>query len=140
MQKLIYGSVYFHKNYFYKIFLAILVVSTLFSCTPYNKYARISFHKTAERDSFTFTVSEEFEEENKSSAQDKENPIITKAESKLLRQALNKENYCLNKFGNPKFKIISKQQKIYDATYSHLVSQSYNARPAVPTTYFGECL
>lgn len=115
-------------------------MSLVLSCTQYSRYARISFHKTAERNSFTFTIGEEFEEKNKGSVQDKDNPIITKAESKLLKQFLNKESYCLNKFGNPKFKIISKQQKIYDATYSHLVSQNYNARPAVPTTYFGECL
>ena len=62
------------------------------------------------------------------------------AELKLLMKFLQNNKYCINKNGELSFEIKSKQEKIYDVTFSSLIEQSYNARPVAPTTYFGECL
>jgi hypothetical protein len=61
-------------------------------------------------------------------------------ELKLLMQFLKRDRYCINQSGDLSFKINSKQEKIYDITFSSLIEKSYNAKPISPVTYFGECL
>jgi hypothetical protein len=39
----------------------------------------------------------------------------------------------------PLFTITSRQEKIYDMTFAHLIEESYNARPVAPRMYFGQC-
>ena len=111
-----------------------------FSCVnqDLSKSGRISFHNTGGKGSFIFTVSEEFVEDNKNSAQDKYNPKISEAEAALLTKLLKQSKYCLNS-KNPPFIITSKQEKIFDMTFAHLIEENYNARPIVPRTYFGQC-
>ncbi len=62
------------------------------------------------------------------------------AELELLMKLMRNQKYCINSEGDLSFKINSKQEKIYDVTFSSLIEQSYNAKPVSPTTYFGECL
>ena len=61
------------------------------------------------------------------------------AELKLLIKFLRYNKYCINKSGKLSFRINSKQEKIYDVTFSSLIEQNYNASPITPVTYFGEC-
>jgi hypothetical protein len=63
---------------------------------------------------------------------------ITKAENDLLAKLLKQSKYCQND-KEPPFIITSKQEKIYDMTFAHLIEENYNARPIVPKTYFGQC-
>lgn len=65
--------------------------------------------------------------------------IISKIEIELLEQLLHKHKLCTKK-NKLKYQIKSKQEKIYDKTFSHLIRQNYNLRPSVPTTYFGKCI
>ncbi len=65
---------------------------------------------------------------------------MTEAESDLLRSLLKQQRYCINKDGEISFIITSKQEKIYDMTFAHLIEQSYNARPLTPVMYYGVCV
>ena len=91
-----------------------------------------------DQNSFIFVVSEEFAKISNKSKRDKYNPKVTKAEAKLLNKILRKNQYCQNG-KNPSFIITSKQEKIYDMTFAHLIEENYNAKPIVPKTYFGKC-
>jgi hypothetical protein len=56
-----------------------------------------------------------------------------------LTNLLKEQKYCLNDSGYPSFIITSRQEKIYDMTFAHLIEQNYNARPIAPRMYFGQC-
>src|SRR5690242_6660928 len=81
-----------HKN-----FLIIVSLFSIFSCaTPYQaRDGKISLLNSADKNSFSFSVSEEFTRANVDSEKDKKNPLITKAESSLLIYLLKQKNYCL---------------------------------------------
>jgi len=102
------------------------------------RHGRVSPHNTGDQNSFTFIVSDEFIEDNYKSPADKENPKLNKAEAKLLYSLLKEKKYCLVE-GAPQFSITSRQEKIYDMTFAHLIEQNYRSRPIVPRTYFGNC-
>lgn len=112
----------------------------LTSCqTDWSRYGKVSKNSSASNDYFIFSVSEEYINANKNSVADEKNPKLTKAESKLLYNLLQQKNYCLTEDGEIAFKITSKQEKIYDMTFAHLVEEHYNARPLTPVIYYGKC-
>ncbi len=118
----------------------IVVIFSLFSCAfeDLSKYGAVSFHNTGLNKSFIFSVNEEFAEKNKDSKADEFNPKISEAEAKLLEFLLKKNDYCVSE-KEPPYVITSKQEKIYDMTFAHLIEENYNARAIVPKTYFGRC-
>lgn len=117
-----------------------LTALTLSACSSSQelRQGKVTLHSTANKDSFIFTVDEKFCRKNKNSPKDKNNPIITKAEASLLEKLLDEKKYCVSK-KSPNYVIISMQEKVYDATFAHLIEQSYNARPAAPKTFYGQC-
>jgi hypothetical protein len=108
--------------------------------TDPSRHGSISLHSTSDKNSFIFSVNDEFANATSTSPQDEKNPKITKAEAKLLAALLKQKKYCLNKHGTPLFAVTSRQEKIYDRTFAHLIEENYNARPIVPRMYFGQCL
>jgi hypothetical protein len=112
----------------------------LFSCAQGDlaNLGKLSFHNTGGKESFIFTVSDEFIADNKDSPADEYNAKISEAEAELLTKILSRNNYCDNK-KTPSFVITSKQEKIFDMTFAHLIEENYNARAIVPRTYFGQC-
>ncbi len=113
----------------------------VFSCVYDDLHqGKVSFHNTANRNSFSFSISEEFVEVNSQSKPDKNHPKMSVAEAKLLFKILKKQKYCLDKSDSPNFVINGRQEKIYDMTFAHLIEQNYKARPVTPKTYFGECV
>lgn len=119
--------------------LFILIFASCCSSDP-ELYGSLSINATADKQSFIFSVKEQFSDSNIDSSPDKENPIMTKLESSLLEDILKRKKYCLNAYGYPTFAIVSKQEKIYDMTFAHLIEENYNARPITPRMYFGHCL
>lgn len=103
------------------------------------QYGRVTLHNTGDNNSFIFSVNDEFSQISKKSPIDKKNPRITEAESKLLMALLEQKKYCLDKNGDPHFLITSRQEKIFDMTFAHLIEQNYRARPIAPRMYFGQC-
>lgn len=103
-----------------------------------SQMGKLSFHNTGGRESFIFTVSDEFIEDNKNSPADEYNAKISQAEAELLQKILQRNDYC-NNDKKPTFIITSKQEKIFDMTFAHLIEENYNARAIVPRTYFGQC-
>ncbi len=89
---------------------------------------------------FTFTVSEEYIQAHKNSKISNKDPKLTEAEFDLLINLLDHKQYCVNDQGKVFFRITSKQEKVYDMTFAHLIEQNYNARPVMPAMYYGECL
>jgi hypothetical protein len=132
-----------------KFFLKIKVVIIIFlliassRCSFKNfDYANVTLHKTGDRESFIFSVSEEFLEKNQKSLKHehkKSKVRISKIEYQLLVELLEKKKFCLNQQGKVDFEITSKQEKIYDMTFSHLIATSYKAKPLTALSYFGEC-
>ena len=116
----------------------IFLVSCALVANP-SRYGRVSLHNTGDMQSFTFTVSEDFMRLNKNSPMDKKNPKLSEAESELLYKLLDAKKYCLDKDGEPAFVITSRQEKVFDMTFAHLIEQNYKSRPIVPRTYFGRC-
>jgi hypothetical protein len=114
------------------------------SCASLGYYgkdsAKLSFFNSASKKTFSFVVSDEFIKDNAQSEPSALYAKMSVAELKLLTNFLRDKNYCINKDGELSFKINSKQEKIYDVTFSSLIDQSYNAKPVSPATYFGECL
>ncbi len=112
------------------------------SCKSFdlNKYGRITLHNSDNKNSFIFSIADEFTRSTAKSPVDKENPKMNQAEAKLLIALLKQQKYCLNNYGKPLFTIISRQEKVYDMTFAHLIEQSYNARAVSPRMYFGECV
>ncbi len=102
-------------------------------------HGRVNFYG-ANNKNFTFVVDEDFINDHLDSPRNKEHPKLNEAESALLYSIMQKRNYCINNKGKILFKITSKQEKIYDMTFAHLIEQNYNARPVTPVTYFGECV
>ena len=121
-----------------KMLLPFFVLIASCSADP-SHYGRVAMHNTANKNSFTFSVNDDFDEIAQKSKPDKKNPKITEAEARLLSAILKQQNYCINDGSNPKFIITSRQEKIYDMTFAHLIEQSYKARPITPRMYFGEC-
>ena len=112
----------------------------LTSCqTDWSRYGKVSKNSSASNDYFIFSVSEEYINANKNSVADEENPKLTKAESKLLYNLLKQKEYCLSEDGEISFRITSKQEKVYDMTFAHLIEEHYNARPLTPVIYYGRC-
>jgi hypothetical protein len=114
----------------------------LYSCasnSDYSEFGKVNFDNNADRSSFAFLVSDEYIASHAKSPSDKNYPKMTEAEAKLLVKILKNNQNCLDKNGHPSFVIMSKQEKIYDTTFSHLIEQNYNARPVVPAMYFGRC-
>ncbi len=127
--------------------MRIFVVVSLFflvttsSCAERKdlKHGRVTMHDSMDKNSFTFSVSDEFLLSNKDSPEDKENPKMSVAESGLLKKVLKDRHYCLNKYGSPVFSIKTRQEKIYDITFAHLIESNYNARSVLTRMYFGQC-
>ncbi len=101
--------------------------------TPYNS-------TTKENKAFVFTVEESYARAHLKSKQDEKNPLMTKAEADLLKKLLVRQKYCINQSNELSFKITSKQEKIYDVTFASLIEQNYNAKPAAPRMYYGNCI
>lgn len=129
------------KEIFLPFFIAqtLIFLSLLTSCGPdISNYGKVSLHNTAGKESFIFSVSQEFIAKN-SDSKKLSNIGITKAESKLLSQLLKKKKYCMSGF-SPKFKITSRQERIFDMTFAHMIEQNYNSKPVTPRKYYGQCL
>jgi hypothetical protein len=128
-------------NILKKVAVFYFSATFLFSCSnlDLSHSGKLIFHNSAQKTSFSFVVSEEFNKQNSTSKPSKDYPKMTEAEAKLLLKFLKKNNYCINKNGEITFVIISRQEKVFDVTFSSLIGQNYNARPVTPTTYFGEC-
>jgi hypothetical protein len=105
-----------------------------------SQYGRVVKNSPSSKNSFIFSVKEEYLNSHKNSKIDRKNPKMTEAESDLLRSLLKQQRYCINKDGEISFIITSKQEKIYDMTFAHLIEQSYNARPLTPVMYYGVCV
>ena len=122
-------------------FLIILLLASCANQFGYNKdAAKLSFFNSANKKAFSFVINEQFIKANAKSDPSVLYPKMNVAELKLLMSFLRDNKYCINKNGELSFKINSKQEKIYDVTFSSLIEQNYNAKPVSPTTYFGECL
>lgn len=123
-----------------KQLLRLFILLLAFSCaTDQRRYGRVETYGDNDRSSFLFTVSDEFVAGHKDSLPDKTNPKITTAESSLLVALLKEKEFCLNQDGAPTFTILSRQEKIFDATFAHLIENNYRARPLTPRTYAGKC-
>ena len=121
-------------------FLLLPFFLLIVSCaSDLSHYGRVTLHNGSKKDSFVFSVNEEFIKSNPNSPKDKRNPKLTEAESELLANLLKQKSYCPNKYGSPLFDITSRQEKIYDMTFAHLIEQNYNAKPVAPRMYFGRC-
>jgi hypothetical protein len=100
---------------------------------------KVSLHESlGENKYFVFTVSDKFLEKNKESPADEANPKMSEAESQLLIKLLKEKRYCANG-SELSFVINSRQEKVYDMTFAHLIEKNYNARPISPRSYFGRC-
>ncbi len=121
-------------------FLLLPFFVSLISCTyDPSKYGRVSPYNTADKNSFVFSVNDEFVQANANSPKDEKNPKMTKAEATLLTALLKQKKYCMSDKRMPSFTITSRQEKIYDMTFAHLIEENYNARPVAPRMYFGQC-
>ncbi len=104
-----------------------------------SNYGKVTLHNTGDLNSFTFTVTDDFLIKNNDSPQDKENTRLSEAEAKLLYNLLKEKKYCLGANGKPSFIVTSRQEKVFDMTFAHLIEENYKSRPIVPRTYFGHC-
>ncbi len=121
--------------------ITILFISSCVNQFGYDKdAAKLSFFNSANKKTFSFVVNDQFIKAHANSGPSALYPKMNVAELKLLMSFLRDNNYCINKNGELSFKINSKQEKIYDVTFSSLIEENYNAKPVSPTTYFGECL
>ncbi len=113
-------------------------VFTISCVADLSKYGRVTLHNTSDRESFIFSVNDAFLAANPPK-QKEEAMLVSEAENKLLIALLMQKKYCLNSQGKPLFTVSSRQEKIYDMTFAHLIEQNYNARPVAPRMYFGHC-
>ncbi len=104
-----------------------------------SRYGKVERSAAKSGDYFIFLVSEEYNKSYPNSGPDIQNPKITKAENKLLIKLLQRKGYCISESGDVKFKITSKQEKVFDMTFAHLIEEHYNARPITPVIYYGRC-
>ncbi len=102
------------------------------------RFGRVTLHDGSDKTSFIFSVNDDFLRENLKSPADKKYAKMSEAEAKLLLALMKINKYCI-KNGEPDYVVNSRQEKIYDMTFAHLIEQSYNARPIAPRTYFGVC-
>ena len=126
-----------------KMIVLLLLFLITFSCVfkkESKNLASLSFHITGSKKTFIFTVSEDFLLQNKSSAVHKKHNKLTNAEFDLLLSLLKEKQYCLNDKKKYVFNIDSRQEKIFDVTYSQLIAKSYNAKPISPVSYYGSCI
>lgn len=119
------------------IFLPLFLISC---AKDYSNSAKLTRYNTTDNNSFIFSLDENFEADNINSKADKIHPKMSEAEVKLLTKFLKKQEFCYNDKGDLAFEITSKQEKIYDITFSHLIEQNYKAKPIAPRTYFGRCV
>lgn len=114
----------------------------LFSCSnsDYLKYGKVTFHATSSNDFFVFTVDDNFYKKYKNSPNNKNHPRLSDEEYGMLKTILKSKKYCIENSINPQFEIISRQEKIFDATFSKLIAENYNAKPLTPVSYYGKCL
>jgi len=128
------------NNFKTKIAVCLLLFFGAASCAKDPQtYGKISHYNTNNKNSFIFSVDEEYLRKNQNSKKDKNYPKMTEAEVDLLQRLFAAENYCMNDDKKVAFTITSRQEKIYDITFSHLIEQNYNAKPISPRMYFGEC-
>ena len=120
----------------------IFILVLLFSCSnsDYFKYGKVTFHATSSNDFFVFTVDDNFYKKYKNSPNNKIHPRLSDEEHKMLKAILKSKKYCIENSINPQFEIISRQEKIFDATFSKLIAENYNAKPLTPVSYYGKCL
>lgn len=118
-------------------FFLLLILSSCASGSLHQ--GRVELYGAGDRNSFVFTVSDEFILSHKDSLPDKKNPKITQAEAALLITLLKEKKFCLDEDSSPLFEITSRQEKIFDATFAHLIEENYKARPLAPKMYFGKC-
>jgi hypothetical protein len=120
----------------------IFILVLLFSCSnsDYFKYGKVTFHATSSNDFFVFTVDDNFYKKYKNSPNNKIHPRLSDEEYKMLKAILKNKKYCIENSINPQFEIISRQEKIFDATFSKLIAENYNAKPLTPVSYYGKCL
>jgi len=129
---------------FFKILKNILIFPALiiiYSCynPDYKTLGKLTFHATNKDEFFIYNVDEKFYQKYKNSANNKEHPRLSDEETKMLKYLLKKNKYCIKNSFNPKFEILSRQEKIYDATFAKLIAQNYNAKPLSPVSYYGKC-
>ncbi|MBU6338977.1 MAG: hypothetical protein KGQ36_03285 [Rickettsiales bacterium] len=110
------------------------------SCVDPSQYGRVVKSSPSSKNSFIFSVKEEYLNSHKDSKIDEKYKKMTEAEVRLLESLLKQQNYCINEEGEVAFSITSRQEKIYDMTFAHLIEQSYNARPLTPVMYYGVCV
>ncbi len=119
-------------------FSLLLILSSCASGSLHQ--GRVDLYGAGDLNSFVFTVSDEFILSHKDSIPDKKNPKITQAEAALLVTLLKEKKFCLDDDSSPLFEITSRQEKIFDATFAHLIEENYKARAITPKMYFGKCL
>ena len=120
--------------------LAALTLAVSACISDPSLYGKVKQYSTTDKKSFVFSIDESFIRKHEKSNKDENYPLMTEAEVKLLKSLLMQNDYCLNDESKPSFKINSRQEKIYDVTFAHLIEQSYNAKPVSPRMYFGQCL
>ena len=119
---------------------------SIISCTSPEElasYGKLSPINPGNKKSFAFAVSEKFINTDKKAKMDEEHPLITKSEGKLLKKLLKYNKFCLDKSDNPYFVIVSKQERVFDTTFAHVVDgkyDNYSTKPLSPRTYYGTCL
>ena len=122
------------------IFIFFLIL--LSSCVngDYFKYGKVSFHATTDKNFFVFTVDDNFYKKYKNSPNNKAHPRLSDQEYKMLKALLKNKKYCVENSINPQFEIISRQEKVFDTTFSKLIAENYNAKPLTPVSYYGKCV
>jgi hypothetical protein len=122
--------------------ISIFSLIFLSSCVngDYFKYGKVSFHATTDKNFFVFTVDDNFYKKYKNSPNNKTHPRLSDEEFKMLKALLKNKKYCVENSINPQFEIISRQEKVFDATFSKLIAENYNAKPLTPVSYSGKCI
>ncbi len=123
-------------------FLLLPFFLFVISCTSdLSNYGRVTLqHSSTSNNLFVFSVSDEFTKSSLNSAKSETHPKMTEVEEKLLIKLLKQKKYCIGTNGLPFFSITSRQEKIYDMTFAHLIEQNYNAKAVAPRMYFGRCV
>lgn len=131
------------KKKFQKLLLSFWGLLFILSCSiNQDRYGKVTLHNTGNRNSFIFTISEDFLEKNRKDLNKEAKDIgakISIVEYNFLKKLLKEKKFCFNENNDLDFTIVSRQEKIYDMTFSHLIATSYKARPLAPRSYFGEC-
>jgi len=125
-----------------KVFSLLACTILIQSCVnpDYLKYGKVSFQATAQNNFFTYTVDDSFYKKYKNSANNKNHPRLSDEEFKMLNVLLKEKKYCIKNSFNPSFEILSRQEKIYDATFAKLIAENYNSKSVSPVSYYGRCL